>query len=250
MPVRKPKAPPRITWATLAPAPVDTLRGLIKSEEHLTVIPGTGRFNAVTDFRPGSEGLDHEFAIRFSRAIPGEFYLLRLDEELELAAVYQNGRQIRELGDNPWTVARSLGCPLPGEPPPPVVTRSDCLVEGRTPHEVAQALGIPAIPATGPLHIEPCPLGTLFYSDAGNVAVFQHQVSEKLKALTYLVATRDGGREFYCAAVENGKNVGVFETPVVRSPSAVPLDSIKGERDAAAIANALGIPAQLVDLKA
>jgi hypothetical protein len=44
--------------------------------------------------------------------------------------------------------------------------------------------------------------------------------------------------------------VGVFETPVVRSPSAVPLDSIKGERDAAAIANALGIPAQLVDLKA
>jgi len=242
----------RISWAVLAPAPVDQLRGwLLRDAEEtpLAFLTGSEQYNAIVDYRPGSEGADQSTAEAVSRSLQGDVYMLRFTEDLDLVWIYRHGRKSRETGDNPWTVARSLGCPLPGEPPPAPITRSVCVVEGHTPSEVAKALGLPGPPTSGPMHIEPCASGALFYSDAGNVAVFQHQISAALQATTCLAASRDAGREFFCSVAENGKTAGIFETPVFRAAGTVRLDSIKGEQDPHRIAAALGIRPDLLDLK-
>lgn len=234
-------------WAILAPLPPEALSEYAAEFPSTEVIRGSAKHSAIVSSLPGSEGIDQTLAERISAARGRvEIFLVRFREDLEVVWVYKRGHRIREEASDPWELARSLGCPLRQEVVAHPVTHSVCVVFDRTPYQVARALDYDDVPESGAMHIVGCPRGTYFYSDKGNVALFRDDVANATGSRVYLVTARNGGAEFYCSVVEDGKDVGVYEIPVFRSAPLAQLHSIDGKTSPAQIVEALGVPPRVL----
>ena len=243
-------SPSHLTWAILAAFPAEKLAEYAGDLPSTEVVRGSEKYSALVNSLPGSEGIDQTLAERISAARPkSEVFLLRFREDLEVVWVYKKGIRVRERPDDPWKLSRDLGCVLREEAPPSGVTSSVCVVIGRTPEQVAKALGFKEVPDSEVMHIRPCPSGTYFYSEKGNVAVFIDDVASALDVRVYLLSARNGGAEFSCSVLENGKDVGVYEIPVFRSAPLPQLQSIDGKTAPAEIANALHVPPEVLGLE-
>jgi hypothetical protein len=94
-----------------------------------------------------------------------------------------------------------------------------------------------------------CSRGTYFYSEKGNVAVFQEDASAVSHARVYLLSARGGGAEFSCSVMEDGVDVGAYEIPVFRSAPLPQLHAIEGKTAPAEIADTLGVPLAILELR-
>ena len=258
-----------VTWALLVPAQEGWLRKRVNKFWKQTfphgarlakpweVIGCEGHYSAVLDRTPGSERAHDVSLIRsLSGGVDGPMYLLYLNEDATLVEVYQGGERQRTLPDEPYDLARRLGCQLPGEPGAGARAAAGgggVLVEGARKREVVRALRGVYDDGEIPFGVEECPGGVLVYDPETHEAPpLMLDLSEALPDRDVYTIISEPGR-FTCMIMRGGEYVGSFDIPERSAGGLLPvpaLDSVKGQKTPAAIVRALGIPPDLLGLKA
>ncbi|HWS89087.1 MAG TPA: hypothetical protein VN282_19100 [Pyrinomonadaceae bacterium] len=219
---------------------------------------GAGDYSALINRNPGTQDT-HEspLASSLSLKLGKPVYVLYPDEdsEDEGVLVYEGGKYAGELAEAPSEFARARGCTLTGAPEGGVRRAGVAgvvLVEGASAAEAARALGYDAPPGGGgDLRILDGPAGALLTGVAyARLAYAARQLSEAFPSRDiYTLSSGPTPGRFLCRVVREGEDVGVFERPAVAGGGAAPrLDSVKGQTTPAAIADALGVPRDWLDL--
>ena len=142
-----------ITWAVLAPASARRLAPMVRDawigrcgsddeEMPWEVVECSGRYTAIVDRTPGSEGADDQLAVDLSVKVKGTVYALRFREDAEVVWAFERGRLVQEETSAPRPFAEKLGCVFVGpRRQPRSKTRSLCVIEGVEPEAVRNALG-------------------------------------------------------------------------------------------------------------
>ncbi len=244
-----------LAWAVLAPATPDLLgeraasaEGFGKAEtERPEVVRGDGAYSAIVG--RDDEGDDELLAETLSSEFGGTVYLLRLRDEREAVWAYEAGKLVREVRDDPFRLAASLGCGLPGwaEGPPVSEAVTLCVVEGATPAQVARALGEYAdrceVRATAARRV-------LVTSEKISVGIIAYDLAAALPRATVYRLINDPVAGRFGVLVLKGEQVaGNFESPAIKT-SHPALSELKGETTSPGIAAALGVPPELLKLKA
>jgi hypothetical protein len=243
------------TWAVLAPAPPGLLseraaRVLDETEAASygwEVVPGDGEYSALVGRAPGTEGDDESLAEALSRELAGVVYLLRLRDEREAVWAYEAGELVREIEDDPFWFAASLGCRLPGTTvePPASEAVMPCVVEGATTEEVTRALGEYA----GLCHVGATAAGSvLVTSEQITAGYLAYDLAAALPHATlYRLISDPAAGRFGVLVLRGEQVVGNFETPAVKT-SHPELTEVKGEQTPSEIAAALGVRPELLKL--
>lgn len=244
-----------LAWAVLAPAPPDYLGERLARVEGFgeardkgpEVVRGEGAYSAVVG--RDEEGDDESLAETLSGELGGTVYLLRLRDEREAIWAYESGELAREIRDDPFRLAASLGCRLPGSPEGPPVSEAVtlCVVEGATPAQVARALGEYAdrceVRATAARRV-------LVTSEKISVGILAYDLAAALpRAKVYRLINDPAAGRFGVLVLEGEQVAGNFESPAVKTGHRE-LSELKGETTPSGIAAALGVPPELLKLKA
>jgi hypothetical protein len=156
------------------------------------------------------------------------------------------------VNDDPYALARSLGCPLPDDPsvelaPAPAErARSLFVVEGADRDAVARALGYEPTNMGSQLHLEPIDGGVLVHTDARQTAGLESDVSEALPDATVYGIAAWTAEEFSVRVLKGGTTVGQLAQGALVRARYAKLDSIKGAATLRAILAALHVPADLL----
>lgn len=242
-----------LAWAVLAPAPPEQLgeraaraEGFGEAEgEGPEVVRGDGAYSAVVGRDEGGD--DECLAETLSSEFGGTVYLLRLRDEREAIWAYEAGELVREVRDDPFRLAASLGCSLPGSPEAPVSEAVTlCVVEGATPAQAARALGEYAdlceVRATAARRV-------LVTSEKISVGILAYDLAAALpRATVYRLINDPAAGRFGVLVLEGEQVAGNFESPALKT-SRPELSELKGEKTPSAIAAALGVPPELLKLK-
>ncbi|HEY1404264.1 MAG TPA: hypothetical protein VGB05_09070 [Pyrinomonadaceae bacterium] len=270
----------QLTWALLAPVRPVRLTTLAKEywreevgddedfkQEGWEMIEGERDYSAILDRNPGSEAT-HELPLaeKISRAVKRPVYVLYLDEdyaEVDAVAVFEGGRQTGSR-PAPYAFARSLGLTLPGDPAAGTDAEGEnedetattpvggvMVVEGVGAADVARALDV-SMPTTGPLHIEDGPVGAILYNvETGAAPTFMWPLSTAFPGNdVYTLSTGPDEGRFLAWVMRGGEKAGTFDFPVPSDPAAGPvLNAVKGETTPSAIAAALGVSTDILNLQ-
>lgn len=244
-----------LAWAVLAPAPPEQLgvrvagaEGFGEAEgEAPEVVRGGGAYSAIVG--RDEEGDDEWLAETLSGEFGGTVYLLRLRDGREAIWAYESGELVREVRDDPFRLAASLGCGLPGSPDGPPLSEAVtlCVVEGATPAQVARALGEYAdrceARATAARRV-------LVTSEKISVGIIAYDLAAALpRATVYRLVNDPAARRFGVLVLKGEEVAGNFESPALKT-SHPELSELKGEKTPAGVAAALGVPPELLKPKA
>jgi hypothetical protein len=244
-----------LAWAVLAPAPPERLDERVARAESFgeaegeapQVIGGDGAYSAVVG--RVEWGDDERLAETLSNEFGGTVYLLRLRDEREAVWAYESGGLVREVRDDPFRLAASLGCRLPGwtDGPPVSAAVTLCVVEGATPAQAARALGEYAdrceVRATAARRV-------LVTSEKISVGIIAYDLAAALpRATVYRLISDPAEGRFGVLVLKGEEAVGNFESPAVKTGRPA-LTELKGEKTPSGIAAALGVPPELLNLKA
>lgn len=240
-----------LAWAVLAPAPPDRLSERaaraydLGEAEEPEVVRGDGAYSAVVGH--DEEGDDEFLAETLSSEFGGTVYLLRLRDERVAIWAYEAGESVREVRDDPFRLAASLGCSLPGSPegPPASEAVTLCVVEGATPARVARALGEYAdlceVRATAARRV-------LVTSEKISIGILAYDLAAALpRATVYRLIGDPAAGRFGVLVLKGEEVVGNFESPAIKT-SYPGLSELKGEKTPSRIAAALGVPPELLKL--
>lgn len=270
----------QLTWALLAPVGRARLAALAREYwreevgddedfemEGWEVIQGERDYAAILDRNPGSEAT-HELPLaeKISRASKRPVYVLYLDDdyaETDAVAVFEGGRQTGSR-HAPYPFARTLGLTLPGDPAAEIGAEAETgdetstmpvsgvlMVEGVSAADVARSLDV-SMQANGPLRIEDGTAGAILYNvETGDAPTFMWPLSTAFPDQDiYRLMTSPGEGRFLAWVMRGGEEVGTFDFPVPSDPDDGPvLNSIKGETKPVAIAAALGVPPEILNLQ-
>jgi hypothetical protein len=244
-----------LAWAVLAPAPPDLLVERVARAESFgeaeterpEVVRGDGAYSAIVS--RDEEGDDELLAETLSSEFGGTLYLLRLRDEREAIWAYEAGELVREVRDDPFRLAASLGCRLPGwtDGPPVSEAVTLCVVEGATPAQVARALGEYAgrceVRATAARRV-------LVTSEKISIGILAYDLAAALpRATLYRIINDPAAGRFGVAVLKGEQVAGNFESLAIKT-SHPALSELKGETTPSGIASALGVPPELLNLKA
>jgi hypothetical protein len=245
-------------WAVLAPGEPswlerrarDTL--LLEEDEQspFAVIPGSGRYHAIVGWEQ-EVGVEWPIAENLSLECHEPVYSIDRANDPWLVMIFRNGRgEVEEVG--PESLARSLGCPLPGSEEPSSSTRKKplrtaALMEGIHAQEAHRALeeirGEPL--PSGRYHLEDTPRGLLLHGGELGMDFAHIDLSERLPHATVYGVTASPSLDFFVVMVlRGGEGIGEFTRPPYEFPQLPAMDDIKGERSPERILAALGIPAE------
>lgn len=242
-------------WAVLAPATPEQLgeraaraEGFGEAEgEAPEVVRGDGAYSAVVG--RDEWGDDEWLAETLSSEFGGTVYLLRLRDEREAIWAYEAGELVRDVRDDPFRLAASLGCRLPGSPEAPPVSEAVtlCVVEGATPAQVARALGEYAdlceARATAARRV-------LVTSGKISVGILAYDLAAALpRATVYRLINDPAAARFGVLVLKGAQVAGNLESPALKT-GRPELSELKGEKTPSGIAAALGVPPELLKLKA
>ena len=218
-----------------------------------------GDYSALFNRTPGTRDTQEgPMAKHLSLLLGQPVYVVYPDEDPEDAGVlvYEGGEFTRELPDNPYDFARGLGCPLPGEPEKIITSRvrGVAVVEGMPAARVSRILGYKKPPQEDDddPRITDGPAGAVVArEDYGDLAMTGRRLSDALPGRdVYMLSTGPTPGRFLVIHLRNGKRAGVFDHNVAAAGSdPPPLNSVKGKREPLEIADALGVPHDLLDLE-
>jgi hypothetical protein len=245
-------------WAVLAPASPARLGSLLRgywSAHHAgledvlpipRVVEGTGAYAAAVDRSPGARTAE---AVPLARALSGQVdgtvYLLDLGEDREAPRAWRRGEPAAAPEQNAHVLAAELGVALPLAPRFPAAPSPGgglVLVEGASEPEVRAA--VEPLERPGPIRfsVELGERGVLVRR--GGLTTFAYDLSEALPGRTVWALEWDAGR-FTCAEARDGEMVAFFAHPGATDAERANLpvvDQVRGRRDPAEIARALGVP--------
>jgi hypothetical protein len=264
-------------WALLAPLPLKELNQLaekyrrdvasgdpaFREEDELPpptwqVVGGTGKYSAIVEYDPGSEGTDERpLAKRISRKVKSPVYVLYLSEsfiERDVIDVYKSGRRSGSKPDAPSVLAKELGVNISGDAETddgePVRITGVLVVKGKKASDVIRALKMRE-PLPGPLRVEDGPKGAIVYNDeVGDEPTVDSKISKVFPEVEIfgITISPDEGR-LIASVMQNDESKGVFDYPDGADPEEdIVLDSILGAKSPAAIVKALGIPKKILDV--
>ena len=214
-------------------------------------IPGTGRYHAIVGMDPSDLGAEMQLAKALSLECDEPVYSFERISYAWTVMSWRNGA-LDILEEEPEALARSLGCPLPGNDesldfPKTKPLRTVALVEGvraQQAHRVLEeATGGPLRP--GYYRLVDTPRGLLMASGTGDIGYADMTVSERLPhSIVYAVTASPSLEIFSVTVFRGGESFAKFEQPPPVYPSQRTVTDIKGERSPERILAALGIPAE------
>lgn len=219
------------TIAILAPIPVEVLQEILDREDYplpgLTVVAGTGNYNALADYQPGPPHGDEEerIAQELSQRFEGICFVLSFEAEPQLETQFEHGTKRYDGVGDPETIAHQLG--LSGLLPPPFeIPRNFVLVEGASIAQVANALDTPIPEPGAKLHLEKRPSGILGWIDGGVLGIRARKISKTLSARVYSIA--DEPESFRVRLIENGEETAALEQPPSMWSEGLRVESLLG----------------------
>jgi hypothetical protein len=218
-------------------------------EPPFEVIPGNGRYHAIAGTDPSDVGAETQLAEALSLECDEPVYSIERANDPWAITAWRNGA-LDVLEDvDPDSLARSLGCPLPGserssDSPARKPLRNVAWVEGVRAEEARRVLeegaGEPLPP--GRYCFEDTPKGLLISSGTGSIGYADLTVSEKFPhARVYGLVASPSLDTFFVNVLQAGACIGQFAHPPEDLPHFPVLNDIKGERSPERILGALGI---------
>jgi hypothetical protein len=250
-------------WAVLAPGEPSWMKKrayaaleLEEDEEDedgppFEVVPGSGRYHAIVGLDDWRVGVELQIAEALSLECDEPVYAIERANDPWLVMVFHNGRgEVEEVG--PESLAKSLGCPLPGseessDSPERKPLRTAALIEGLRAEEAHRALeenlGEPLPP--GRYHLVDTPRGLLLAGGTGGMNFAHIDLSERFPHAIVYEVTASPGLDFFAVTVMRGcEGIGEFAQPPDEMTYLPLMSEIKGERSPERILAALGIPAE------
>ncbi|HYO54899.1 hypothetical protein [Archangium sp.] len=250
-------------WAVLASGEPTWLEsraydalGLEKGEEDeegppFEVSLGRGRYHGLVGSNPIDVGAEIQIAKELSLECDEPVYSIERANDPWTVMSWRKGTP-DVLEEDPESLAKSLGCPLPGgEKSSSRAARSPlrkvAVVEGVRAQEAIRVLeedaGEPLTP--GRYRLEDTPRGLLISSGTGDIGYADITVSERIPHATiYAVIASPDLDEFIVTVRRGGEGVEEFAQPPDEFPRLRVVSEIKGERAPERILAALGIPAE------
>jgi hypothetical protein len=216
------------------------------------VIPGSGRYHALVGENPIDIGAEMQIAEQLSLECDEPVYSIERANDPWAITAWRNGA-LEVLEDvDPDSLAKSLGCPLPGnesssDSPARKPLRTVALIEGVRAEEahrvLEEAAGEPLAP--GRYRLEDTPRGLLVSSGTGDIGIADMTVSERFPhATVYGVTASPRLDKFFVTVMRAGGSIERFTQPLRPDPCVPVAGDIKGERSPERILAALGIPAE------
>jgi len=212
---------------------------------------GSGCYHALVGTNPIDIGAEIQIAKELSLECDEPVYSIERANDPWTVMSWRKGSP-DVLEKDPESLAKSLGCPLPGsEAPSDSPARKPllavALVEGVRAQEAIQSLeedaGEPLTP--GRYRLEDTPRGLLIASGTGDIGYADITVSERIPhATVYAVIASPDLDEFIVTVRRGGEGVEEFAQPPDEFPRLPVVGDIKGERSPERILAALGIPAE------
>jgi hypothetical protein len=213
-------------------------------------IPGSGRYHAIVGTDPIDIGAEMQIAEALSLECDEPVYSIERANDPWAVTAWRNGA-LEVLEVSPESLARSLGCPLPGreasDSPARKALRKVVWVEGVRAQEAHRMLeetaGEPLAP--GRYLLEDTPQGLLISSGTSDVGYADLTVSEAFPhACVYGVIATPVLDTLFVNVLRGGECIGQFAHPPDEFPPFPVVNEIKGERSPERILAALGIPAE------
>ena len=211
---------------------------------------GIGRYHALVGTNPIDVGAEIQIAKELSRECDEPVYSIERANDPWTVMSWRKGSP-DVLEEDPESLAKFLGCPLPGlgkrsKSPPIKPLRKAALVEGVSAEEAHRALEEADDPfPPGHYRLEDTPRGLLMSSSTGNIGFADITVSERIPhAAVYAVMASPDLDEFFVTVRRGGEGIEEFAQPPDVFPRLPVVSEIKGERTPERILAALGIPAE------
>jgi hypothetical protein len=212
---------------------------------------GSGRYHALVGTNPVDVGAEIQIAKELSLECDEPVYSIERANDPWTVMSWRKGSP-DVLEEDPESLAKSLGCPLPGSEASSDSSarkplQAVALVEGVRAQEAIRVLeeeaGEPLTP--GRYRLEDTPRGLLIASGTGDIGYADITVSERIPhATVYAVIASPDLKEFFVTVRRGGEGVEEFAQPPDDLPRLRVASDIKGERSPARILSALGIPAE------
>lgn len=212
---------------------------------------GNGRYHALVGRNPIDVGAEIQIAKELSLECDEPVYSIERANDPWTVMSWRKGTP-DVLEEDPESLAKSLGCPLPGSEEAanrgarnPL--RKVAVVEGVRAQEAMRVLeedaGAPLTP--GRYRLEDTPRGLRISRGTGDVGFADITLSERLPHVTaYGVVASPSLDMFFVTVLRGGECIGLFSLPP-REDSFMPaVSTIKDERSPERILAALGIPAE------
>ncbi|HEX5752870.1 MAG TPA: hypothetical protein VFZ09_42090 [Archangium sp.] len=211
---------------------------------------GSGRYHALVGTNPIDVGAEIQIAKELSLECDEPVYSIERANDPWTVMSWRKGTP-DVLEEEPESLAKFLGCPLPGlekrsnsHPIKPL--RKAALVErvsAQEAHRVLEEADDPFPP--GHYRLEDTPRGLLISSSTGNIGFADITVSERIPhATVYAVMASPDLDEFFVTVRRGGEGIEEFAQPPDEFPRLRVVGEIKGERAPERILAALGIPAE------
>jgi hypothetical protein len=218
-------------------------------EPPFELIPGSGRYHTISGTDPGDVGAEMQLAEELSLECDEPVYSIERANDPWTVMSWRHGA-LEILEVDPESLAKSLGCPLPGSEkssdlPARKPLRTVALIEGVQAEEVYPVLeeNYDAPLSPGRYHLESTPRGLLLAGGASGMNFAHIILSERFPhAIVYGVTTSPGLDIFFATILRGGEGIGQFAQPPYEFPPLPVLSDIKGERSPERILAALGIP--------
>jgi hypothetical protein len=220
-------------------------------EPPFKIIPGSGRYHAIVGTDPSDVGAEMQLAEELSLECDEPVYSIERANDPWTVMLWRTGTpEVLEV--DPESLAKSLGCPLPGnEKASDLPTRRPlqtiALAEGVSAQEAHRALeedaGEPLPP--GYYRLEDTPRGLLIASGTGDIGYADMTVSERFPHATIYAVTASPNLDmFFVTVFRKGESVEKFAQPPPAYSSRPTVSEIRGENSPERILAALGIPAE------
>ena len=212
---------------------------------------GSGRYHALVGTNPVDVGAEIQIAKELSLECDEPVYSIERANDPWTVMSWRKGSP-DVLEEEPESLAKSLGCPLPGSEASSDSSarkplQAVALVEGVRAQEairvLAEEAGEPLTP--GRYRLEDTPRGLLIASGTGDIGFADITVSERIPyATVYAVIASPDLKEFFVTVRRGGEGIEEFAQPPDAFPRLRVVSDIKGERAPERILAALGIPAE------
>jgi hypothetical protein len=248
-------------WAVLAPGEPARLKSrayaalcLEEDEEDedgppFELIPGNDRYHALVGANPIDVGAEIQIAEELSLECDESVYSIERANDPWTVMSWRNGT-LEVLEVDPESLAKSLGCPLPGREkssdlPATKPLRTVALLAGVQAAEAYPVLeenyGTPLSPER--YHLEDTPRGLLLAGGASGMNFAHIILSERFPhATVYGVTASPRFDIFFVTVLRGAEGIEQFTRPLRPDPCVPEVSEIKGERSPERILAALGIP--------
>lgn len=202
--------------------------------------------------------LEWPIAKHLSRLLDKPVFVVYPDPDPDEDAVlqFEQGELATELPDDPFNFARKFGCSLSEskEVPKQVEVRGVAIVEGQSAEKVASVLGFKKPPQNeddNPRITDGSAGAVVVYRDYDDLSMTAYEISDAFPETDlYLISTGPMPGRFLVMQLSDSKITGIFD---YKAPAAgnnpPPLDSVKDESEPVAIAAALGVSRETLDLE-